>query len=204
MRSKQLSLFETTEMIDLLKVGRRTIHGGEKTKGKRKTKRPVVPKKWHHIVLKCAKTKTPLSLKQGGRGLWIEKLIRAKAKKFHLSVGDFVNAGNHLHLKIKPMIQDGLGKFLKSVTGLIARRFTGACRGRPFGTFWEGLAFSRVLTSAKEELYLRGYFQANLVQIQKSYAAREKFLKDFHAWVQSLRKAKIHLIAPIPTSPDYG
>ena len=112
-----------------------------------------------------------------------------------------MNVGNHLHLKLKPLSQDSLKNFLKSVTGLIARRVTGAKRGRRFGSFWDGLAFSRVLRSSAEELYLKGYFKANRIQRAQGERAREAFLKEFRAWVKTIRKKKAYLIAPVAAGP---
>lgn len=91
----------------------------------------------------------------------VEKLIQEKSKKFHVKIADIVNMGNHLHIKLKIVSRLSFQKFLISITGLIARKITGARRGKTFGKFWQGLAFTRVVKTSLEELQLRGYFEAN-------------------------------------------
>jgi len=98
-------------------------------------------------------------------------------------LADGANVGNHLHLKIKIQNRESFQKFLKAVTCLIARKITGAKKGYKFGRFWQGLAFTRVLTSSLEELNLKGYIKANRIQAEKGELAREKFLRKFNAWV---------------------
>ncbi|MCC7403608.1 MAG: hypothetical protein IT288_04340, partial [Bdellovibrionales bacterium] len=66
---------------------------------------------------------------------------------------------------------------------LIARTLTGARRGKKFGKFWQGQAFTRVLVSRREELNLFGYIKANQIEGHESKAAREIYLEKFHRWV---------------------
>lgn len=129
-----------------------------------------------------------MSFLQPKNRFFIEKLLKEKAKKFGVVIGDEANGGNHLHLKIKAASREAFQKFLKSITSLIARKLTGARRGRPFGKFWDYLAHTRVLMSHTEELNLRGYLMANRLEAAKSYKAREKFLKDHRKWVYVDRK----------------
>jgi len=96
---------------------------------------------------------------------------------------DYANVGNHLHLKIKISSRLNFQKFLKSLTTQIARRVTGARRGKPFGKFWQGLAFTRILYSSREELILRGYIAANREEATKGKRARQDFLRQFNQWV---------------------
>jgi hypothetical protein len=91
--------------------------------------------------------------------------------------------GNHLHLKIRITSRPLFQAFLVSVTTLIARTLTGARRGKKFGKFWQGQAFTRVLVSRREELNLFGYIKANQIEAQESKAARELYLERFHRWV---------------------
>ena len=160
-----------------------TSHGGAPSKGKRKGARPLDRKKWIHMILKSSKAKGPMSFHNPKHKQWIEDLIREKAKKFGVQIADMVNVGNHFHYKIKIHNRELFQNFLKSITSLIARQVTGAKKGNPFGQFWDGLAFTRVLKSSFEELQLRGYFQANRIQVKDSYMAREGFLDGFNQWL---------------------
>ena len=169
----------------------RVQHGGTTGKGHRKLERPLSRKNWIHLVLKSEKAKGKLSFLTAKNQILIKRIINEKAKKFGVTVADQANVGNHLHLKIKISTRESFQKFLKAITTLIARSVTGAKRGRPFGKFWQGLAFSRVLKSRTEELNLNGYMIANRLEAATSYQAREKFLQKFNAWVYRQRKLGI-------------
>lgn len=201
MRIKPSNLFEYFEKDKVRKRYGRTQHGGLKNKGFRKLERPLSTKKWIHLNLKSDKAKGPLSFLTPKNKLLIKKIIRAKARKFGVKIADGANVGNHIHLKIKIQNRESFQKFLKSITCLIARKVTGARRGHKFGRFWQGLAFTRVLTSALEELNLKGYIQANKIEAQKGELAREKFLKQFSAWVY--RERSKDLIESPPKPPDH-
>jgi hypothetical protein len=165
----------------------RTIHGGAPTKGKRKLERPLSTKQWIHLVLKSDKAKGSMSFLNPKHKIYVEKTLRAKARKFGVKIADQANVGNHIHLKIRIHSRETFQQFLKSVTTLIARKVTGARKGKPFGRFWQDLAFTRVLKSYVEELNLRGYFHANLVEADMGYAARERALARFNKWVYQER-----------------
>ena len=158
MRSKQQNLFDHFDLKQTRRRYGRTQHGGASTKGHRKLERPLSTKRWIHLVLKSDKAKGFLSFLHAKNKTWVEGILRAKAKKFGVRIDQMVNMGNHFHLKIKISSREGMGQFLKSTTTQIARKLTGARRGKPFGRFWQGLAFTRVLMSSLEELHLRGYF----------------------------------------------
>jgi hypothetical protein len=180
---KQTNLFHYFEKSSIRKRYGRTQHGGLKTKGHRKLERPLSNKKWIHLILKSDKAKGTLSFLTPKNQSMIQSILTEKSKKFGIKIADFANVGNHLHLKIKIQDRERFQKFLKSITCLIARKVTGACRGKKFGRFWQGLAFTRVLTSSLEELNLKGYIQANRIEAQNGESARQIFLKRFNQWV---------------------
>jgi hypothetical protein len=115
------------------------------------------------------------------------RILKAKSKKFGVTIGDFANVGNHLHIKIKISNRRMFQSFLKSTMTLIARQITGAKKGNPVGRFWQGLAHTRVLMTSYEVLQLKGYLAANRAQATAGYLARETYLKEFGAWIRSLR-----------------
>jgi len=191
---KQLTFFDLTKS-DAFKS--RKVHGGTLTKGKRKLARPISVKKWMHLTLKASRAVGVHSLWHARRREEITELIKSVARKNGVAVGNGVNMGNHLHLQIKATSRQGFQRFLRTITGLIARLCTGAKKGKAFGKFWDELAYSRILTSSKEVLGLKGYFEANKVERGKGYQAREKYLKCWNAWIKSLRpKAKGSKIHP--------
>ena len=187
MRAKQTGLFKYYDMDATHKRYGRTQHGGLGAKNHRKLERPLSTKKWIHLVLKSDKAVGQLSFLKPANQTYVRRLLQEKALKFGVKIADYANVGNHLHLKIRITSRESFKNFLKSVTAQIARKITGACKGKPFGRFWQGLAFTRILTSRLEELNLKGYIEANRREAAHSQVAREKFLKKFNQWVYKER-----------------
>ncbi len=185
---KQTNLFDYYDKKSVRKRYGRTQHGGVKTRGHRKLERPLSTKNWIHLVLKSDKARGRYGFLLPKNKQLIKDIIRTKAKRFGITVADGANVGNHVHLKIKIQNRENFQKFLKSITCLIARKITGARRGVKFGRFWQGLAFTRVLTSSLEELNLKGYIKANRMEAAKGEKAREAFLQKFNAWVYRERQ----------------
>lgn len=168
-----------------LKFLKRRTHGGRHSTGRRKVKRPLIPGAVTHLVLKSSKAKGELSFYN--HKVLVHALMKDKARKFFVEILDFVNMGNHLHLKVKFKDPIRFQKFLKSYTALLARMITGASRGRPFGKFWDGLAYTRVLTSAFEELGLRGYFEGNHRERELGHSERKFYLQRWNEYLNRLR-----------------
>lgn len=185
--TKQPSLFDYFQTQKVRQRYGRTSHGGTKTKGHRKLERPLSTKKWIHLVLKSEKAKQNMSFLMPKNKIYIESIVQKKAKKFGVVIADFANVGNHLHLKIKISSRENFQKFLKAITALIARFVTGAKRGKSFGRFWQGLAFTRVLCSNKENLILRGYFMGNREEATGGKFGRDVFLDFFSSWIYKER-----------------
>ncbi|MCC7404935.1 MAG: hypothetical protein IT288_11115 [Bdellovibrionales bacterium] len=183
MRAKQTSIFDYFDTHETRVRYGRTQHGGVETKGHRKLERPLSTTRPIHLVLKSHRATGSLSFLTHKNKPVVEGIIREKARKFGVRICQFANVGNHLHLKIRIASRPLFQAFLVSVTTLIARTLTGARRGKKFGKFWQGQAFTRVLVSRREELNLFGYIKANQIEGQKSKAAREHYLEKFHLWV---------------------
>ena len=195
MRARQPSLFENLKTPSERSAQKKIFtHGGSKATGKRKLKRPLATKKWTHLVLKSTKARGQYSMLKQSNSKWIENLINAKAKKFGVEVKEQVNMGNHLHLRFRIASRYSFQNFLRSITNLIARHVTGARKGKAFGKFWDGLAFTRVLMTSFEERRLRDYFVANRIERQHGYEVRQNYLRG------KSNSLKAHGLAP-PSPP---
>jgi len=139
----------------------RTSYGGNKVIGKRRMQRPFVRKKPIHVVLRSSAAKGELSFLKRKNEHLVHKILHAQSKRHLVQLLEYVNVGNHLHIKIKAYSREGFQAFLKSSTALIARAITGAKKGHAFGKFWDALAFTRILTSWGEEKILDKYFTKN-------------------------------------------
>jgi hypothetical protein len=86
------------------------------------------------------------------------------ARRFGVKVYDFANVGSHLHLLIRARRREAFQAFLRSFSGIVARRVTGARRGRPTGRFFEDLAWSRVVEWGRDYLGVRHYVFRNEIE----------------------------------------
>lgn len=180
MRSKQANFLKE------LGQNSKKTYGGI-TKGKRKVARPISTKKWMHLTLKSKKAKGNFSLLNPKNFLKVSQIIKKQAFKHGVEITDYVNMGNHLHLKVKPHSRKGFQAFLKSTTAMIARSVMGVNRNTSFGKFWDALAYTRVIQTAYELLQLKGYFKANRIQSKKGYDARLEYLNAFNAYLKTLK-----------------
>lgn len=187
----QTSLFTHFERKDLQKRYGRSIHGGVKSKGRRKLERPLAANKPVHLVLKSQKAKGSWSFLTPKNQQIVRSTLQQKAKKFGVRIADFANGGNHLHIKLRFSSREGFQNFLRATTCLLARQITGAKKGQAKGKFWEGLAFTRILKSSFEEKQLKGYFEANRVESTKGPVARQRFLDNFNRTVKEFHKREI-------------
>jgi len=146
--------------------------GGDLQKGKRKTKRVLVSRRYVHVVMRSPMAKGRFSLLK--RSKWVEATVREQAKKQHIKVFDFANMGNHLHILIKIMprgraTNEAFAGFTRALAGLIARKILDAQRGAPVleqgQAFWPSRPYTRVLSNTREDYRsTRAYFTLNLFE----------------------------------------
>lgn len=170
---------------DALRYAKSWSHGGDKLKKRRKIERPLVPKKITHVVFKSSKAKGSLSFITHHQK--VSKRLHERAKRFHITIHDWVNMGNHLHLKMSSNDTKNMKMFLRTFAGLLARDLTGAHKGVKFGKFWDGLVYTRVLHSKLEELGLQGYFEANRLERDIGPAERDRYLKAWNEYMRGLK-----------------
>jgi REP element-mobilizing transposase RayT len=180
----QLSFLPKNE----LKTIKACSHGGVSLKKRRKIARPLIPGVVTHVVFKSSKAKGNLSFYTHKK--LVADLLKARSKKFFIEILEWVNMGNHLHLKVRFKDKKRFGQFLKSFAANVARGITKARKGNPFGRFWDGLVYTRVLLSKIEELGLKGYFEANHRQREYGYKQREEYLKRFNQFLYRLKQTK--------------
>ena len=135
---------------------------GGRPKKKRKERRAFSSKNPLHVTLRSEHARGKLSLLYPPHARYIRHLIPLLARKYAVRVYRFANVGNHLHLLLQAEDKKGVQAFFRVLTGLLARKITGAQKGRPFGTrFWEGLIYSRVITWGKAYLRACRYIDKN-------------------------------------------
>lgn len=172
-----------------LRSFKRYTHGGTSLKKRRKIKRPLVPGRTTHVVFKSSKAKGRLSFYRNKK--LINSLLKERSRRFFVEIQDFVNMGNHLHLKVRFQDADMFRNFLRTFSGLLARRLTGAHRGTSFGgRFWDGLVYTRILFTRIEELGLKIYFSGNQIERDLGYRERTEYLKQWNRYLYKLKATR--------------
>lgn len=126
----------------------------------------------------------------------IDRILRHQAKACGVKIYHLVNVGNHLHLVVR--IQSGklFRRFIRLVTGLIARHMMQAERGRgrkhlklagmteqkptnspqdmptkKVKSFWIARPFTRLISWGKDYKYVSSYMEKNRRQAKFSFVA---------------------------------
>jgi REP element-mobilizing transposase RayT len=154
----QRSLFPPDVRAELV----RTEHGGTVRLRRRKLERPVSVRRPMHVVLTSHRARGPWSLRRHERA--VRDALRAMARRFEIKVYDFANVGSHLHLLVRARRRESFQSFLRSFAGIVARRVTGARRGRPTGRFFSSLAWSRVVSWGRDYFGVRHYVFRNAIE----------------------------------------
>jgi REP element-mobilizing transposase RayT len=140
----------------------RTEHGGAIRRHRRKLERPVSVRRPMHVVLSSHRARGPWSLRKHDRA--VREALRTLSRRFGIRIYDFANVGTHLHLLVRARRRESFQSFLRSFAGIVARRVTGAKRGRPSGRFFSGLAWSRVVAWGRDYLGVRHYVFRNAIE----------------------------------------
>lgn len=182
-RNQQLELFNR-------KIVRQ--FGGRLLKGNPKSKRPLSTKEAIHLVLKSKQATGPRSMLLRKNRSTLESIVRKTAQACFVSVYHFVNVGNHLHLVIRVKDLRSYRKFIRAISGLIARHVMGTERGgglkfvpenmrRDLGdwkkaekaekkdasaSFWIARPFTRLIAWGKDFQNVKKYMLKNQRQAQ--------------------------------------
>lgn len=134
--------------------------------------RPLTTRKPLHIVMKSSVAKGQLSLL--AKRLKVDEIISKWASACDVTIHEKQNMGNHLHLMVSFKARDGIKKFLRTISGLIARLVTKAEKGRAFGKrFWDHTVFTRIITGFRDRRGMQKYMAKNQVERDHGPALRE-------------------------------
>ena len=114
--------------------------------------RPISSNKALHLVLRSSQATGAHSMKKSALADKIWDIIEKHALKNNVRVYEYANAGNHLHLLIRVKRRDDYQRFIRSITGLIARAVKGCQRGTPLmKKFWDARPFTRIVSFSGEQ-----------------------------------------------------
>jgi hypothetical protein len=154
-KSRQLSLLPSQPLQ----------HGGDCRAGKRKTARPIDPKRPMHVTIRSSRARGAWSMLHPRHARRVDALAHRTARRHGVRLYRFVNVGNHAHLLVRARKRAHFQAFLRDLTGSIAITITGARKGNPVGKFWDRLAWSRVVSWGREfRDVLRDYFLSNSLE----------------------------------------
>ena len=151
---KQLTLFKNTKP---------KAHGGTLNPSKRKQQRPLATQKPIHLVLKCHKE---MSLFKEFET--VKYYINRYTWKFHIQVYHLSIQQDHIHLLIKIEDRNSYNKFIKSLTGMLARLY-----GKGL---WKLSPFTRVVSWGRDYKSVKRYVDLNEDEIWgvKPYQVRHQ------------------------------
>jgi REP element-mobilizing transposase RayT len=139
----------------------RTEHGGEVRVGRRKLIRPFDARRPLHVVLRSSRARGAWSL----RGRPNERIVRTTMRRYPARYGvkvyEAATARNHIHMLLRSKCRLALQNFLRTFAGVTARLITGARKGRSVGTFWDYLAYSRIVQWGRDFAGVRAYVIQN-------------------------------------------
>ncbi len=152
----------------------RTEHGGEIRAGLRKLERPFTARRPLHVVMRSNRARGLWSMRRTVAARTVRQLLRRYSHRYDIRVYEFANAGNHLHLLVRARCRLGLQTFLRVFAGMVARRVTGADKGRAVGGFWDMLAYSRVMTWGRDFFGVRAYLVRNELETLRLIPYRDR------------------------------
>lgn len=170
-----------SKATSISKASAATECGGGPARGNLRHARYFRRKTWMHIVLRSRKAKGSFGLRLPRHWQEIERIRKQAAADFDIQVAQSVNTGNMLQFRVRSAKRENLQNFLRVMTCLVARSVTGARKGKPFGRFWEGLAYSRIMTDSRSLTTLQNYLQS-LIRESTDSRASIKLLNAFESW----------------------
>lgn len=153
-----------SEQLSFLKAQSK-IHGGATCSGNPREKRPLSTKLPIHLVLKSRRAVGERSFLRKKTVDKIKSLIDRHASANGVKVYRYANAGNHLHLVVRITNRDRFSRFLRVVSGLIARLVLNAQKGEAKlsakSKFWDARPFTRVADWGRSYKRLCDYLTLN-------------------------------------------
>lgn len=142
------------------------VFGGSLLKGNAKEERPISTKHFMHLVLRSSLAKGRRSFLHDKNWRKVNRIVREQAGSAGIKIKHFENVGNHLHIVVLIPSRKALFRFLRSISGIIARFIMGAERNNPKTVkFWDARPFSRIVAWGERSLRpLKEYMHKNREQ----------------------------------------
>lgn len=139
--------------------------------GSRKRIRPFHRKQALHVTLRSSQAKGAWSFLKHDNYFLILELLESLKRNFEITIEKQSINSNHLHLLLRAKTKEDLSGFLRSLSGLIVRKITGAERGCRLESekragkarkFWDQRPFSRIVVFGKDFANVVKYIAMNI------------------------------------------
>ncbi|MCM2322709.1 MAG: transposase [Oligoflexia bacterium] len=170
-RYKEIQL----DLPGLNRKTRKNAHGGDEAVGKRKERRPFDRKQALHVVLRSSKARGEFSMLHPRHRNHVLALVNRLKTRRGIAVYRYANVGNHVHLLIRARSRADWQAFIRELSGGIAMIVTGAKKGNALPRartselpesaqrgFWDGLAYSRIVSFGPDFKNVADYVLVNL------------------------------------------
>ncbi len=139
------------------------VHGGDHKLGQRKTLRPLACDRPIHLILKAREAF------QADIGAAVLENARRIAEKFRIRIFDHAVGHDHVHLVLKIPHRREYVKFIRALTGVLARKF-----GKGF---WKELPYTRVASWGRDYSNLSRYLEQNRLEAGGEMPYKLRFWK---------------------------
>lgn len=127
-----------------LSLKRQLTFGGSDLTSHPKEQRAIPLDRPIHLVMRSLYAKGPRSFLRKDLAESIFAIIERQARRFNVKLYRYANAGNHLHMVVKPSSRRGYKGFIRSISGLMARLVLKVERGLSLNTIAQGSKKQRV------------------------------------------------------------
>jgi REP element-mobilizing transposase RayT len=159
-----------------------------------KKQRPIAHGEWLHVCMRSKLARGSRSMLKPGTRQKIHRIVRRSSEQAGVRISSWQNVGNHLHFSVKSPSRRAYNKWIRAMTGLIARAVLGAERGIARETkpssrepFWTSRPFTRIIRGfaafdrlalyiTKNKLEAEGYSTVRAKEIVRMLAVRQAYL----------------------------
>lgn len=152
-KQKQLKLFEFKT---------KTAFGGTLNRGKRKETRPLDSKRPAHLIFKAGRDDLLLAHRE-----LVEAVLTRNAQKFGVRIRSLGTNADHIHIVIEFANREIYTKWVRAVTGVLARKIKGLS--------WKLLPYTEIVNWGRHLRTAENYVEKNRKEAQ--------FILECHSYV---------------------
>lgn len=127
--------------------------------------RPVSTRTSMHLILKSLQARGMWSLLTPKNKRVVREVVNEQSRKHGVQLLSWANGGNHLHVHLKVKSNASFKAFVRSLSGIIALKVTGASKVNKLKQkFWTQSPYTRFVHGVKDYLRLSDYIEINNIE----------------------------------------